>query len=370
MRELMKLKRSRLLILLPAAAVILLIARLSPFAAEYIFARGIYRVLSVLIGFLTGFIPLSIAELVIILTPVIIFGIFVIFIIKLIKSAGDRKQVLARSVLNVFCFVSTALFLFVLLCGVNYYRYDFEKYCGFETGEHTVAELKELCLYLKDRVEETKALIPEKYLDDEDVVVQEDFSYTADEAKKAMSSLADTYPALGYGTGSAKEVLLSRYMSYGGIVGIFVPFTMEANVNTDVADYNRPADTCHELAHMRGFMKEEEANYIAYLACISHADPLFQYSGYMLAFIHSTNALYDYDAGSYGEIMEALSDDVKADMIYENGYWDELRTDELARKAEAAVTAVNDTYLKVNGQESGVKSYGRMVDLLLGEYFH
>ena len=29
---------------------------------------------------------------------------------------------------------------------------------------------------------------------------------------------------------------------------------------------------------------------------------------------------------------------------------------------------VNDTYLKVNKQEDGVKSYGRMVDLLLAQY--
>lgn len=30
--------------------------------------------------------------------------------------------------------------------------------------------------------------------------------------------------------------------------------------------------------------------------------------------------------------------------------------------------SVNNTYLKANGQEDGVKSYGRMVDLLLAEY--
>ena len=31
--------------------------------------------------------------------------------------------------------------------------------------------------------------------------------------------------------------------------------------------------------------------------------------------------------------------------------------------------AVNDVYLKANDQEDGMKSYGRMVDLLLAEYF-
>jgi hypothetical protein len=35
----------------------------------------------------------------------------------------------------------------------------------------------------------------------------------------------------------------------------------------------------------------------------------------------------------------------------------------VAEKADA----VNNTYLKSNNQEDGVKSYGRMVDLLLAE---
>jgi hypothetical protein len=29
---------------------------------------------------------------------------------------------------------------------------------------------------------------------------------------------------------------------------------------------------------------------------------------------------------------------------------------------------MNDSYLKANSQQDGVKSYGRMVDLLLAEY--
>ena len=35
---------------------------------------------------------------------------------------------------------------------------------------------------------------------------------------------------------------------------------------------------------------------------------------------------------------------------------------------EDAKETVNDTYLKANGQTDGVRSYGRMVDLLLAYY--
>ena len=60
---------------------------------------------------------------------------------------------------------------------------------------------------------------------------------------------------------------------------------------------------------------------------------------------------------------------VLADINYEREYWREIRSHEMAEAAETIMNQVNDTYLKANGQESGVKSYGEMVDLLLAEYF-
>ena len=37
----------------------------------------------------------------------------------------------------------------------------------------------------------------------------------------------------------------------------------------------------HEFAHLKGFMQEDEANLIGYLACINSDDAFFRYSGYM-----------------------------------------------------------------------------------------
>ncbi len=356
--------------MLPVSLIIIILVKNSTFIAEYVFARGIYKILSIPLGLITGIFPFSIAEILILLSPFMLTVVVALFVNSIIKNKGNRKYILAKGGINVLCFFSVAIFLFVILCGTNYYRYDFEKYCDFEVSEYTTDQLYDMCLYLKEKVEEEKALIaPEEINEDGVVVFDRSYSQIADQAKDAMKNLAEEYPVLKYSTGSAKSVLMSKYMSYGSIVGIFIPFTMEANVNTDVADYNWPADTCHEFTHMRGFMKEDEANYIAYLACIGADDAAFRYSGYMLAFIHSTNALYDHDVAAYYEIMDDLSNEVKADMIYENKYWDEIRKSEVAQTVDSVTTTVNDTYLKVNGQEDGVKSYGMMVDLLLADYF-
>ena len=62
------------------------------------------------------------------------------------------------------------------------------------------------------------------------------------------------------------------------LTGVYSPFTLEANYNSDMPDYNIPFTACHELSHLRGFMQEDEANFIAFLACSSSESIDFQYS--------------------------------------------------------------------------------------------
>ena len=58
-----------------------------------------------------------------------------------------------------------------------------------------------------------------------------------------------------------------------------------------------------------------------------------------------------------------LSPKAAQDLKWNNQFWD--RCD--GKVAEAS-TQLNDRYLKANNQEDGVRSYGRMVDLMLAYY--
>jgi hypothetical protein len=152
-------------------------------------------------------------------------------------------------------------------------------------------------------------------------------------------------------------------MSYTGITGVYFPFTGEANVNVSVPDSDIPATSCHEMAHQRGFAREDEANYIAYLTCKMHPDVDFQYSGTLLALIETTNALYNQDPSAFKELRSKYSDGLIRDLGAINEYWEHYEgpVNEVSNK-------INDAYLKANNQSDGVQSYGRMVDLLLAEY--
>ncbi len=365
-------KRKYFLLLIPVSILCILLAKMFPAVAEYIFARGLFKIISVPLGFITGLFPFSIAELLLILFPVCIVVLIVRFCYQMLK--GNRKEILKRWVVNTGVFVSILVFLFTTLCGTNYYRFEFEQFCEFEIEEYSKEELYSLCEYLAEKVNESKRELMETEgeegirTDKNKVVILEDFSEVAEDAKKAYQKLEKNYPVFKYSTGAPKPVFLSEYMSYTGIVGIYFPFTVEANVNTDVAGYNRPADMCHELAHLHGFMRENEANFISYLVCTNSDKAYFRYSGYMLGYIYATNALYDEDIEKYMQISSILSEEVRADLDFEHEYWKELESKDSYQTIEAVSDKVNDTYLKANGQTDGVKSYGKMVDLLIAQY--
>lgn len=367
MREILKLKRKWLLLCIPIAIISIILCKNFPFIAEYVYGRVIFRILSIIIGLFTRWIPISIAEIVIYCIPLLLITIIFLFIRKIVKNKGRRGYLTAKGLLNIGCFLSVALILFVLLCGTNYYRYSFEEYLEFEVTEYDKEDLYNLCVYLAENVNKARENITNEYDDGTMRLSYESTRAFLNKAEELMSEFSREYDSLEWSTGAAKPVLASRYMSYTKIVGIYIPFTMEANVNVDTVDYNQPSDAMHELAHLRGVMREDEANYISYLACVTSGEPDFVYSGYMMAYIYASNKLYDEDYELFAEVRSSLSEAVDADLKANSLYWDQFETP-VGETISNVSNQVNDAYLNVNGQVDGTKSYGMVVDLLIAEY--
>jgi len=89
-----------------------------------------------------------------------------------------------------------------------------------------------------------------------------------------------------------------------------------------------------------------------------------RYSSTMLALIISGNALYNQDTDLYFQIRELYSEDVLIDIRANSDYWQQYEDTVISTISNK----INDTYLKANAQADGVKSYGRMLDLLLAKY--
>lgn len=258
-----------------------------------------------------------------------------------------------RIVTACFVVVSGLFLSYTLNCGINYYRQPFSAYLDFQVQESTKEELVELCSHLTDRVNE---LAPER-----------DYSrYDGNEeklARAAMKNLGRQYPSLGGYYPKPKGLLISQILSIQQLSGIYIPFTVEANYNRDITTYNLPLTVCHELSHLKGFMREDEANFIGYLASIQSESTEMQYGGYLLGWIYANNALAGVDRDAYADNYQRLDPRAKEEMAENNRFWAQYE----GKIAETA-TQINDTYLKINSQEDGVRSYGRVTDLMLAHY--
>lgn len=361
MKKLFALKRIWLIIFAPAALVLSIAASKSPAFAEW-YATTVYPYLSLGINTVTSLAPFSLAEILVIVLPVCFLIYLVRFVVKIIRGKEPRLNVGCKFLLNLICFASVFYFVFMVTCGTNYSRYSFAQTSGLDVKPSSKTELIGLCSELADNVNTLRKSVKT----DENSVMKlsEPTIYdTAKEAQSAYNKIGTDYPLLRAGYGAPKPVFGSRLMSYGNITGIFFPFTYEANVNVDIPAYSIPVTMCHELSHLRGYMREDEANFIGYLVCEKSGSADFQYSGKMLAFIYSSNALFDADSTAANQIFAKLNDGVKRDLANNSAYWKQFEG-----PIAQASKSVNDTYLKANRQEDGVKSYGRMVDLLLAEY--
>ena len=302
-----------------------------------------------------GLVSFSAAEIIVIaMFLALVIGI-IIMLIK-IKTGGAIEQLL-----NVTMYLSILYILFMVSWGFNYQRLSFDKISGLKIEKESKEQLYKLCDELITKANALRSGLDEN---SQGVMIEKNgYKDVFRREKEGYANVAVKYKELGGNYGIPKPILLSKYLCYTGITGIYIPYTSEANVNINIQDYMLPCTTAHEMAHQRGFAREDEANYIAYLACINSPYQDFQYSGVMLAAISSMNQLSNVDYKAYEELHDKYSSAVKRDILADNLFWEKYKGN-----VEKISNNINNSYLKTNGQSDGTRSYGRMVDLLLAEY--
>lgn len=346
-------------ILLAATVILQAGARLIPGFAEW-YAVHIYAWIVEIYGRICGIVPFSVVEMGLYLVGTC--GIWYV-----VSHIRRWKQVLV----TIWVFGSSLLFLYTVNCGINYYRVPFSGYLDLEVRNSSVEELTELCEELVEMVNEAAKQAERAggltgvNLRPDRAAESSRFTYwdqpaIARTGQAAMEQLGQEFKQLSGFYPRPKPVLISWILSVQQLSGIYSPFTVEANYNRQMTGYNIPHTVCHELSHLKGFMREDEANFIGYLACIGSEEAYFQYSGYLTGWVYAGNALAGQDWDAFVKLHAKLCPQAAADLQANNDYWDQYEG-EIAK----AANKVNDTYLKINSQADGVKSYGRMVDLML-----
>lgn len=353
--------RFSVVLLIPLGLLLVYFSSGNPKMVEQLYSETVYPPIGRILSRLTGVIPLSVAEIIVLVVPVVLIAYVAAVLKKSFGLRGFSMIPILNFAVNMLMIISFVFFSFITLWGLNYYRQPFADLAGLQIRPSSVQELESLCSSLIDRANTLRQSVnvnADGYVD-----VPGSTRDILRGCSKGYTVIAERYPQLGGSYGDPKPILLSVPMNYTGICGVYFPFTGEANVNVSIPEVTLPSTAAHEMAHQRGFSREDEANYIAYLACSSHPDVNYRYSGVLLAMIHSMNALYRSDSGLHSRLAEGFSPEVRKDMDQINEFWKKYEG-----PVEETTERMNNTYLKANNQKDGVQSYGRMVDLLLAEY--
>ncbi len=319
---------------------------------EYWYSRGLYPLIASFQGWINRWLFISLGELFLAIGLVVAIVIFMRWF-KDLRYAPEKA--IPKGMRSLITLILLALVAFNGLWGLNYGRLPISTSVNVPVSQPTIKELEEVTYWLADQ-----AALERKKIDWA-LVEETATSKLLSGVDGAFYQLPDRLNFLSFGGTQPKLLGSSIYFSYAGIAGIYNPFTGEGNINHMAPTHTLPVTAAHELAHYRGITREDEANFIAWAVCAYSDDPLYAYSGHVLAMIHSSNALYSVDKPAWEAFMVQLDPGIKEDLQKSRDFWNTYEGwfEEVNRE-------VNDQYLKANKQAEGVKSYGRMVDLLIG----
>ena len=342
------------LLALPAllGALILTLAKTMPFMAENVFAASFFPVVSGALTWFSGLFPFSLTE----------FGLYALVLILLrdVVRLIVLKLRPFRFLRRVLFVCSVAFLLYVIMHGVNFYRPTVQEFMKLDDPSDSVEELYNAC------VEEAKAASALRATLSEDENGRFKLSNGVSETLKDIGSAYknETMKSLTFlkkGASKAKGVLISPLWSYTGITGMYFPMLGEANVNTNVSQSDLPFTAAHELAHTKGIAREDECNFIAYLACISSDNAEYRYSGHLSAYTYLANALYARSPELFAKAAQNISPAAERDLAEQREYSAKYTSGKAAQVSDK----INDSFIKSQGVASGTASYSEVTKLIL-----
>ena len=292
------------------------------------YATGLYPLLSGVMAPAANAIPASWLDLLIVFAvPLVIYLLY------------------RRKLLTLFGVAAVGYLFFFWTWGLNYHRTPLVSKLDFNNDLVTPERVAELA-------EKTAAQLNQLYPEKEALAYDE----------RALNALAGTRVAQVVreldgtswrASGRPKSSrILNPFFKAAGVDGMFNPFGHEALVTSGLLGFERPMTLAHEMAHVRGYPNEGDANFIALMACVNSSDPTFRYSGWLTLWLYLRSQ----------ETVELLDQGPRQDLeaMFKR------RRDNRVEWVNDIQARTFDLFLKANRVEGGIRSYARIVTLAVG----
>lgn len=321
-----------------------------PAAVECYYSQGLYPLICRVFHPVFNIFPFSVGDIIYSLIVIWLIYITVRLIMMLLKKQWEFSALL---ILKVVIGVEIAISAFYLFWGLNYYRPPASELLNLRDSGYSVADLTAVTSELIDSANACRERVDPSDLGQSNKAIYQI-------AIKAVNQLEDSSSVFKAFHPDIKPSLLTPLLNYLGTSGYYNPFTSESQVNYQMPVFTRPFVACHELSHQMGFAPEDEANFVGFIAGIHSHDRLLRYSAYHEGVQEFMFALRHQDSVARKELRKCISPQVLADFKTEREYWLAYEG-----RVERISSVFYDNFLKANNQPYGLRTYNRMVLLVL-----
>jgi hypothetical protein len=340
----MRMRLTDRLVLVLALSLVLHIALLTLLPGdgawvETIYARGIYPVVGPIVAFLPALLPFSLAASVLLALPLLATAGLMLALRRLRRGGvGLRSAVEA----GLACAVVVAAFVFhafYLFWGYNYLRPPIEQRLGLAATVQGVEQRREFARQMVVAAANARVSIEPWDRAELDALVDAAIAAALTELEGRPPPVAS--PLKGdLGTG-----LLARQ----GTRGVVSPLTLEAHVDFGLPPFMLPFSAAHEKAHLAGFARERDANFLAWYALTQAPDPRLRYAA-QIGVIH-----YFLDSGN-----RPLARSLEADLAFLARY----ESTHISRRLQRASFEIYGAYLRANRVHAGLGDYAAAGQLI------
>ncbi|RKR83901.1 uncharacterized protein DUF3810 [Mucilaginibacter gracilis] len=342
-----------IIVVLAAIWVLMVLFMNHPTAVERYYSGSLYLGICWVLHPVFNLFPFSVGDVFYIL--LIVYLLYVL--IKIIRLLVLRRfRLMFICLLKVIIVVQALIVVFYIFWGLNYFRPSAAKRLNLQDTSYSFEDIKQVTAMLIDSANASRArLTSEDTLQNNAAIYQ-----TAANAIDTLSKQSKYFPAIHP---KIKSSLLTFFMNYLGTEGDYNPFTSEAQMNYQMPVFLRPFTACHEMTHQMGFGAEDEANFGGFVAGIGSHNRLLRYSAYYSGMEEFMLTVFLKDSLSYKKLKTNISPQVRSDRKHDRLYWKSFEG-----KAGIFGSILYDNYLKSNNQPQGLKTYNRMIRLVMAWY--
>ena len=330
------------------AALLVAIFRPGRPTVEGVYAQRAYPVIQANLTILSNQIPIALFDVALIALVLVVIAMWVI---ALKRAKKKRVRGAGQALLSTLTIAALIYLWFLTTWGLNYARQPLEARLPFDATRVTPSAVRALAEHAVREANRTHAAGHAAGFPAVDAMPRALIT-ALQEVERELGRPRTTVMA------RPKSSVLTPFFRASSVSGMCAPFFLETLVNPDLTGPERPYVLAHEWAHLSGYAPEDDASFVGLLAAL-RAGPAAEYSAWLeLAF----TAIGQLQPVTQHLVLQDLAEGPRRDQaaIYERVMGSRIEL------VDRAAWWTYDRMLKSQGVEEGVRSYSRVIQLLLG----